>query len=273
MDENAALDALAGDNSGEQAASQNSAPSEGQQGATAEPDSKFTNIDPSTLSPDLQTIYKSMQGDYVRKTQEASRLREEAQQAVEFSQRLAYDPNFQQEMYVNLRQYLEQNGMLPGEAHAAAAAETGLNNEADDWDDDDYEDPRVTELHREVQQLKQSAQTQEQQQKYNTIISRLNTEEAQVRASNPNYGDEDIEDIYRIAHATDANLGQAAQIYQQIAERTMNRYLGQKSSVNATTPGVPNVTQHGEQPQQFKDLDDPNLEKAAAAMLMANLAD
>jgi len=39
----------------------------------------FSKIDPSSLSPELQPFYKSMQGDYTRKMQEVAQLRKEVE--------------------------------------------------------------------------------------------------------------------------------------------------------------------------------------------------
>ena len=52
---------------------------EGQPQQEPSPES-FTNIDPNTLPPELQSIYKSLQGDYTRKTQEVAPIRKFAEQ-------------------------------------------------------------------------------------------------------------------------------------------------------------------------------------------------
>ena len=45
--------------------------------AQEQEETKFTKIDPSTLAPELQELYKSMQADYTRKTQELAKMRDE----------------------------------------------------------------------------------------------------------------------------------------------------------------------------------------------------
>ncbi len=73
----------------------------------------FTNVDPSKLPPELQTIYKQLQGDYTRKSQEIAPLRklaeqsgvtvEQMQRAIQIMQQLESDPHG---FYQQLGQYL-----------------------------------------------------------------------------------------------------------------------------------------------------------------------
>jgi len=68
-------------------------------------DEGFTNINPDTLPPELQSLYKQMQGDYTRKRQEdANRARAAELQAQELSQQ--YRESQQQ-----LGQYAQANDM------------------------------------------------------------------------------------------------------------------------------------------------------------------
>src|SRR4051812_17293053 len=75
-----------------------------EQGATNE--DTFSSIDPNSLPPELLPIYKSLQGDYTRKTQGLAEERKAFEQleeyggvstaldAINFANNLATDPNY-----------------------------------------------------------------------------------------------------------------------------------------------------------------------------------
>lgn len=56
----------------------------------------FTKIDPSTLPPELQPVYKSMQGDYTRKTQAVAEEKKATQRDIEIAQQVLADPDVQE---------------------------------------------------------------------------------------------------------------------------------------------------------------------------------
>lgn len=65
---------------------------------SADSGASFTNIDPSKLPPELQPIYKSMQADYTRKTQETAEIRKRN----EVAEQLFANPDIQRAIYQTL---------------------------------------------------------------------------------------------------------------------------------------------------------------------------
>ena len=79
----------------------------------------FTNVDPNTLPPELQGIYKNLQGDYTRKMQEVSPWRktveqfggmtpEQLRQQVEFAQ-YVQNPEYTPKV---IKDYIQQNPQM-----------------------------------------------------------------------------------------------------------------------------------------------------------------
>lgn len=60
------------------------------QGQSAPTEESFSNIDPQTLPPELQAVYKSLQADYTKKTQSAADSRKKA----EAYDQISKDPRF-----------------------------------------------------------------------------------------------------------------------------------------------------------------------------------
>ena len=90
----------------------------------------FTTIDPNQLPPELQPIYKSLQADYTRKTQEAAAWRklgdetgmdaDSLRQASELYSKLS-DPSNWPALHAELTEALQEQGLSPAAAHAEAS--------------------------------------------------------------------------------------------------------------------------------------------------------
>jgi hypothetical protein len=198
----------------------------------------FTGLDPSNLPDDLQAAYKSMQADYTRKTQEIAEQRKQFEQftehgidpnyaleAVGFLHRLDNDPAFAAEVAAYLS---------PQQEYPATAQRINEGVVPDNGGDYGNLPP---ELAAELEAMRsfrtEMAQAQEEQQ----MMYELETEEAQIRSQYPHYSDGDIESIYNLAFATDGDLLAAQQLYHQMEQGMLNKYLQSKQvPLGATSP-------------------------------------
>lgn len=226
--------------------------SEVEQPRATEPDT-FSNIDPSTLAPELQAIYKQMQGDYTRKTQGlAERERvynafggvEEVRNAVQFAQALR-DPQNLVQLHEELSEYLQTQGLTPAQADAAATQEIQKTTPGEEeWgfsDPDDDIRRKLTELESQNQELLDWRAQQEEQRVMVELEQDIARKEAFIRQSNPTYKEEDINDIYVMSYAFGGDLLQAAAAYEDQRRRFASQYMAGKanvpSSLGPITPG------------------------------------
>lgn len=278
--EQAAVDALMNDTPEQAPQAPTETPPQGQGPTETEPSlESFTNIDPNNLPDELRNVYRSMQADYTRKTQEIAQLRqlgqpEQVALAVEVFNRLQYDPSFQQQIYNDLSQYLN---VPSNEAPTAPTQNVPDYDEEVDWDEEvegGY-DPRVDELSDKLGRIEQYFQQQEEAQAAQRLEMQLDqylTEQTvNIRQAHPTYTDQDMDFIYGLAHQTNGNLYQAQALYEGMRQQWASGYLNQKASAPGPAPIQP--TANGEQPRSFSSLDDPDLERAAAAMLAVDMAD
>lgn len=220
----------------------------------AEPES-FTGFDPSTLPEDMQAVYRSMQGDYTRKTQEIAELRRQyesfsdagvdpntALQAVEFLQQLNTDPAFA--TYV--ADQIQQN---------AGVLDDSQGYEYEDTSDyvEGYENLPPA-LAQELEEMRQFRSEMMEQQAYQESLEDLEAMENTIRVSNPHYTDEDMEAIYSLAYATDGDLFAAQDTYNQIQQRLLGGYLQSKQVPHGATP-APNAPSSVPSPG-FTNLED-----------------
>lgn len=94
-----------------------------------QPDDTFTTLDPATLSPELQEVYKSMQGDYTKKLQANSEQRKELEQFSGIRESFNADPQG------TIRKLAEQYGIPLAQAAAAVNEAQGNNpDEPQTWE-------------------------------------------------------------------------------------------------------------------------------------------
>jgi len=228
-----------------------------------EPES-FTGFDPNVLPEDMQKVYKSMQADYTRKTQELAEMRnkfgalgevevdpEEAVRMVRFVQQLDTDPAFA-EKFVN--HVSEQLGMA--DRNQNPVMDTPVVQESN------YEglpEPLIQEL----EEMRMFRQQMVEQQELQALESELEVQEQTIRTANPQFGDEDMEAVYSLAHATGGDLLAAAEQYHAIQQRLLGDYLQAKQVPHGATPapGGPSSTP----PREFHSLDEAH--KAAMEAL------
>ena len=207
------------------------------------PDSEsFTGFDPSTLPEDMQAVYRSMQADYTRKTQDIAELRRnfesfsengvdpnEALEAVSLWQRMNTDPEFASNVAQNIQARLEELGYS--------------NNSITDptpIDDNSSYEGRPPELAQELAQMREFRESFAMQQQEQQIMAELDAAEQTIRTTNPNYNDSDMEAIYSLAYSTDGDLMAAQQAYHQIQQNLLSGYLQQKTVPHGATP-TPNA--------------------------------
>ena len=198
----------------------------------------FTAFDPTVLPDDMQTVYKSMQADYTRKTQEIAELRRnyesfseqgvdptEALEAVSLLQRLNNDPEFASEIATGIQARLEELGYSAQQ----------VVNDAPIVDNNNYEG-LPAELQRELQEMRQFRQEMVEAQEQQGILMELEAVENTIRTTNPDYTDDDMEAIYSLAYATDGDLMAAQQQYHGIQQRLLGNYLQAKTVPHGATP-------------------------------------
>lgn len=228
----------------------------------------FTGLDPSVLPEDLQALYKNMQADYTRKTQEIAEARKTFQQfdeygidpnyaleAVGFLQRLDNDPAFAAEVASHLAPQQEQP-MIAQQPMADATPSNG----------DGYENLPPA-LQEELNQMRQFRQEMLATQEQSQMMSELEAEEAQIRTQYSHYDDSDIENIYSLAYATDGDLLAAQQLYHQMEQGVLNKYLQTKQiPMGATSPNGGPASVPG---SSFASVDDAH--KAAMELVRNTL--
>jgi len=196
----------------------------------------FTGFDPSVLPEDMQQVYKSMQADYTRKTQEVAELRRSyesfseagvdpdvALQAIGFLQQLDNDPQFALEVAESIR----QNVGTPDVAQRTEVAAPDVN--------DSYDGLPPT-LAKELEEMRAFRQEMVEMQAHQETMAELEAMENTIRTSNPDYTDDDVEAIYSLAYATDGDLIAAQQQYHQIQQRMLSSYLKAKTVPHGATP-------------------------------------
>ena len=224
-------------------------------------------------------IYKNLQADYTRKTQQIAEQRrqyeqygqpEEIEQAVQLYQSLQ-DPQYWPALYEELRTNLEQMGYTPAEAAAAANQEVqqqANQQQASPIDFSNIQDPELQpfaeaykSLQDEVETMKAELRAEREQeriaQQQQALIGELQRQENLIRQGNPHYTDEDVGAVYELASYHNGNLLEAQQRYEDIIASRLERFLAQKSAVAqqgaAPLPGGGVQTQ---EPAVFGNLDD-----------------
>lgn len=218
-----------------------------------EPES-FTGFDPNVLPEDMQAVYKSMQADYTRKTQEVAELRRQyesfseagvdpdaALSAVEFLQALNTDPSFA----LQVAQQIQQQVGTSDASQSAYETTPDIDNS--------YESLPPA-LAAELEQMRQFREEVLEMQAQQESMAELEAMENTIRTANPNYTDDDMEAIYSLAYATDGDLMAAQEQYHIIQQRLLGGYLQSKQVPHGATP-APAAPSSVPSPG-FKSLDD-----------------
>lgn len=266
-----ALAALTADlegTSSEQAHQPNVAqPNYGERNAVTPSGDSFTNVDPATLPPQLQDLYRSMQADYTRKTQEIAPYRKLGMEPdalgnlVTWFNQVQNDPNAQLELYNALSDHLAQNGYLS----ANTEPNEPVNNETFFGATDEAETPATDDpLKNKVEQLSRWMAQQEEQAALNAAHMELMSMEQQIREANSHYTDDDIAEIYKLSLAHGGDLVTAESDYRALRDRIVGGYVNDKGGV-VTAHAQPPATSPARFPERIENLREA--EKAAIEMI------
>jgi hypothetical protein len=247
------------------------APSTEAEGTTT-PDS-FTNLDVSTLSPELQAQYRNMQADYTRKTQELSTRYEgidpdRARQSLDFIEALETDPNFVVTVHAQLSKALEDAGMSP--AQAAASAASAIQEQASLGGDDpnEFGEPDSG-LAKEVAELRQWKEAQEAQQYESNLAAHLQRQEMGIRQADPSLTEPEFDRIYELAFAHGGDLVKAHASYSAWKNDVLSGYIDRKAEV--PNIGVPDSTGFAQTPRTAFSFDEGHeAAKQHLAQVLAN---
>lgn len=229
----------------------------------------FTQFDINSLPEDLRdqanALYRQLQGDYTRKTQEVAPFRnilretglsvEQAQQALQFTMGLN-DPSVRQSLYTQLQQeFAAQEGYYQQDAEEV--------------------DPRD----RQLQELNQRLSQWETRQAQQTAQMHLERDEQAIKAQHPDWTDDpndphsDMNKVRRLAFSFNGDLHAAADEFNAWRNAVLGGYVASKGTVN-TAAVPPGATSHAATPPQaFPNLQDKGLHKAAMAHLLTQMAD
>jgi hypothetical protein len=203
----------------------------------SEESESFTGFDPSVLPEDMQRVYKSMQADYTRKTQEIAELRRSygtlseqgvdpdvALQAVGFLQELNTNPEFAKQV----ADEIQRNAGTPDVSQPAFETTSENNNVS-------YEGlpPQLASELEEMRAFREEMLALQAQQE---SLEELEAMENTIRTSNPQFDDSDMEAIYSLAYAHDGDLMAAAEQYHALQQRLLGSYLQSKQVPYGATP-------------------------------------
>ena len=196
----------------------------------------FTGFDPSVLPEDMQVVYKSMQADYTRKTQEiADKRREyeafsaagidpnEALEAANLWQRMNTEPDFAMSISQEIQNRLEELGY----ADKPEIVDVPVDNS--------YEGlpPAIAQ---ELQEMRNFREEMLQQQEQQQIFQEIEAAEQTIRTMNPDYSDNDMDAIYSLAYSTQGDLMKAQEAYHSIQQNLLGSYLQAKTVPHGATP-------------------------------------
>lgn len=235
------------------------------------------NVNPDTLAPELQAVYKQLQADYTRKTQDVAAQRAQLEQFGDLSQiqqavelhRTLQDPQTLVQFHSELSRALEQQGLTPAQASVAATQQIEQAQTPPGAQDaltaqlrEQYpelapllEQQAAVQARLDQFESQQSERLQAEQLAYTQMAmsGELQRQEMAIRQSNPAYEQGDIDAVYELSAFFDGNLLEAQQRYEQIGNALLGRYLASKSAPVGATPALgTNVV--SEQPVTPDDL-------------------
>lgn len=253
------------------------------QGTEPSVEDTFSTVDPNTLPPELQAIYKSLQADYTRKTQTLAEARRELEaygdpseieQAVQLYESLQ-NPQAWPQLYEELKTELQKMGYSDAQASQAAAQEVQAQQQATQGPIDftNISDPELQpfaeaykQLQGEVDRMKSELtadrEKERQVQLQQSLIGELQRQENLIRQENPSYTDDDVNAIYELASYHNGNLIQAQQRYEDIVTGHLARYVASKQGAAQGSQPLPGGGTQTTEPQTFGNLDEAH----AAAM-------
>ena len=196
----------------------------------------FTGFDPTVLPEDMQAVYKSMQADYTRKTQEIAEKRREyeafsaagidpneALEAASLWQRMNNEPDFAMSISQEIQNRLEELGYTNDPVVADVPVDTNYEG-------------LPPEVMQELQEMRNFRQEMIQQQEQQQVLQEIEAAEQTIRTMNPDYSDNDMDAIYSLAYSTNGDLMKAQEAYHQIQQNLLGSYLQAKTVPHGATP-------------------------------------
>jgi hypothetical protein len=198
----------------------------------------FTRIDPSALPPELQAIYKQMQGDYTRKTQEVAAYRklgadpDALARAYQFYQNMDTDPNYAKQVADYIYQQMGVNVQAPPQQNPNPF-DPGTTNDLYGEQEDDFSENVPTAVQKQMAEMQAALEELRNERALAEMEKFVLSQEAQIRQVNPNYDQDDIDAIYQIASSMEVpDLLQAEERYTALQARWAQKMLTNK-------PGTP----------------------------------
>lgn len=227
--------------------------------------------------------YRSMLGDYTRKTQELAEERKQfegidpraAREAYEFLSRLQSDGDFAVQVHADLTRALQESGLTPAQAAEEATRQVEAAAPSVDWEDlgIDPSNPLVQTiegLQKSNAELTAWREQQIRDAQREAVIRDIERQDQALRHSNPDYSDQDFDGIYKIAAALDGDLIQAEAYYRGLKDRILGDYVESKTrtpqGVAPVAPGTPS-----EPPKVYASTDEAHPDAVERLrMLLAN---
>lgn len=217
-----------------------------------------TQVNPDELireHPELAPLVKQLQGAFTQKTQDLAAQRaeiealgdpESLQQAVELFDRIS-DPQNWGQLHSELTAAMQEMGMTPAEASAAATEALSETPAPAAPDFSDIDDPAIEPLARQLQEMQarldsvekarqEELANQEAERQYIQAITEMQRQEAAIREAHPEWDDSKIEAAYQMSSYFNGNLAQGAARLEQLLASERELYLAQKAgSLNDST--------------------------------------
>jgi len=243
-----------------------------------------TPVNPDELPEELKPLAKQLQAAFTQKTQalaerskqiEALGDLEVIQEAVDFANRINDPANWVQ-LHAELTTAMQQYGLSPADASAAAAEAMGAqpveSPAAQALNLDEIDDPelaplaqmlrdqqaQIEALKNEREEERQTAQAEYERQAF---LGELQRQENAIRGAHPDWDDEKILTVYQMSSFFNGNLTQAAERLEGILAAERALYLSNKESVatNLGTQvpprGAGTPSQRVEHPETIKDAE------------------
>lgn len=220
----------------------------------------FTQLDPTTLPQELQDYYKSMQADYTRKTQELAGQRKQyeeygdfdsVKQKIEFFNRFDSDPQFAAQVVKELTPKLTD--------YLGNPVEPVVTPPSTDLSDYDLPQELLDKLNSYDTKLAEfdikAAQAEEQRQ-LAEVSNNLQRAEMAIRQDNPDYTDDDMNNVYDLLYTTQGDLFAAREKYEAMQTQALARYLKSKGDIPTGVQPVGNDIQHANTPVKFKTIEE-----------------
>jgi hypothetical protein len=262
---------------------------------TANTSELFDNgqFNPDTLPPELQPAWKQLQAAFTKRTQEVAAERsqiealgsvEEIQQAVELVSRIS-DPQNWVQLHGELTEAMREAGLTPAEAQAAATEvmqQTSPDTPGLDGFADDPELAPLAQMLKETraeldafkQERDQERMNAEAERQHIQYLTELQKQEAVIRESHPQWGDDKIEAVYEMSSFYGGNLAQAASRLDALLNAERELYLNQKSGAMTDSTRTPSTTTLGTETQRVTAPESlREMEDEATEFFKARLAD